>query len=97
MSEPTELELKLQAEAVAEAEARMIETQTLMLYSMQCFDVIPHPEGYPMVTRVPGGWIWYIRSGGASISTTEGRQIVGNYTLHPTFVPYHNEFQPPTN
>jgi len=67
------------------------------LYLMDCFDTIPHPDGWPMVTRVPGGWIWYMLSGGVNIKTTAGgvrqQQAVGAPVLMPVFVPYNDEFQ----
>lgn len=81
--------------------ADAIERNTRQLYMMKCFDTIGHPEGWPMVTRVPGGWIWYMRSGGVSIATTAGgvrqQQVVGNPVLMPVFVPFDNEFMADTS
>lgn len=99
MNEPTELEKRLAEQAQAEAEEQqlqeMLKEQTAALYSMSCFEVLPGPGGHPLAARVPGGWIFYIRSGGASLLAGGEAQVVGNPVMIPTFVPYHNEFQPP--
>ena len=98
---PTELEEKLRLEAEAEAQQQaleeMIASQIQTLYSMNCFDTIPDPTNtFPMVCRVPGGWIFYTRSGGMSLKMKSGKvtdnTIVGNPLLVPIFIPFHSEF-----
>ena len=99
MNEPTELEKRLAAQAQAEAEEQqlqgLLKEQTKALYSMNCFEVLPGPGGHPLAARVPGGWIFYMRSGGASLRAGGESEVVGNPIMIPTFVPYHEEFKPP--
>ena len=64
------------------------------LYSMDCFDTMVAPNGMPLVTRVPGGWIWCISSGGAHIQLEDNQAIVGKLVLSTVFVPFDNEFMP---
>lgn len=78
------------------------ERQTRQLYTMKCFDTLFHPEGWPLATRVPGGWIFFMLSGGGSLSLVNAsdedgnpeQQIMGQMasTLTSTFVPYSDEF-----
>lgn len=80
--------------------------QTKQLYEMPCFATLPHPDGWPMVMRVPGGWVFYIASGGGSLVTStveadeDGNAIIGDAqqtivnqpVVMPVFVPFDNEF-----
>lgn len=79
-----------------------MEAQRETLYNMKIFETLAHPGGWPMVMRVPGGWIFYIQTGGSKLITSEiepdldgnpvvgstGQVIVGHPMLLPTFVPY---------
>ena len=81
---------------------KQMDEQRAMLYEMRVFDTITHPMGWPMVMRAPGGWIFYIQSGGSHLITQEIAQdsdgepvagsaqqtMVGSPVLMPVFVPY---------
>jgi hypothetical protein len=74
------------------SEEEFVAQQTSELYKMKCFDTMVGANDLPIVTRVPGGWVWCIASGGARLETSGGHLIIGNQVLSTVFVPYSEEF-----
>jgi len=76
---------------------------TSKLYKLRCFESMSNPQtGQPIVTRVPGGWLFYQAHGGGSMTLHMGegtendpvQQVVGqqHQNLTAVFVPYDKEF-----
>ena len=87
------------AQTDKEIHAHLAET-TERLYSLRCFETMTLADGSPLAMRVPGGWIFYYRSGGGGLKlqVSEGEeveQIVGNNypTVNQVFVPFSEEFE----
>lgn len=101
MSKPIPDQVADRLQQQQEMEAARVK-QTQQLYTMKCFESLFSSDGFPMVTRVPGGWLWYTKSGGGGLKLSMGegneedpiQQLVGSQTpiLVTTFVPFDNEF-----
>lgn len=73
---------------------------TERLYGLRCFETMALQDGSPLAMRVPGGWIFYYRSGGGAFKLMVGdgeeeEQLMGNQypVVNQVFVPYSDEFQ----
>ena len=81
-----------------------IEKSIEVLYSLRCFEIMKHQDGVPLAMRVPGGWIFYVSSGGGALHLETGeddekQQVFGRVApqLTSVFVPWDNEFLPKRN
>ena len=90
-----EAQRKAQDKAVLEH----IGAATERLYGLRCFETMALPDGSPLAMRVPGGWIFYYRSGGGGLKLQVGdgeeeEQLMGSTypTVNQVFVPYSDEF-----
>lgn len=73
---------------------------TEQLYSLRCFETMTLPDGKPLAMRVPGGWIFYMTSGGGGLKLQVGEggeteQVLGSSepVVTQIFIPFDNEFQ----